>query len=97
MQFVRLGTCLFLIMSWLAGVCIPAAEAAEETWSSRISLQWKYDDNINYSSRNKVRDWIYEVRPELTWRHRTERDDLRFTARLLGQKYDTESELDTLD
>jgi len=84
-------------MSWLAGVCIPAAEAAEETWSSRISLQWKYDDNINYSSRNKVRDWIYEVRPELTWRHRTERDDLRFTARLLGQKYDTESELDTLD
>jgi len=84
-------------MSWLAGVCIPAAEAAEETWSSRISLQWKYDDNINFSSRNKVRDWIYEVRPELTWRHRTERDDLRFTASLLGQKYDTESELDTLD
>ena len=99
MQFIRLGACGCFIMVLLATtvLCLTAAEAAEETWSPRISLQWKYDDNINFSSRNKVRDWIYEVRPELTWRRRTERDDLRFTARLLGQKYDTESELDTLD
>ena len=97
MQFMRLGACWCFIMVLLAAVCLPAAEAAEETWNPRISLQWKYDDNINFSSRHVERDWIYEVRPELTWRRRTERDDLRFTARLLGQKYDTESELDTLD
>ncbi|MEA1866515.1 MAG: hypothetical protein U9N19_00200 [Thermodesulfobacteriota bacterium] len=83
--------------SLLAGVWLLAAEAAEVTWNPRVDLRLKYNDNINFSSRNKVRDRIYEIRPELTWRRLTERDDLRFTARLLGQKYDTESELDTLD
>lgn len=98
MKFMHLGACWCLIVVLLVAVCLTAAEAAEETWYPRVSLQWKYDDNIRYSSRNKVRDWIYEVRPELTWQRRTERgDDLRLTARLLGQKYDTESELDTLD
>lgn len=98
MQFMRLGACWCFIMVLLAvAVCLTAAEAAEDTWNPTISLQWKYDDNINFSSRNKVRDWIYEICPELRWQRRTERDDLRFTGSLLRQKYNTKSELDTLD
>ncbi|MEA3386670.1 MAG: hypothetical protein U9Q89_09555 [Thermodesulfobacteriota bacterium] len=85
--------------SLLAGVWLSVAEAAEVTWTPRVDARLEYDDNINFSdqSKDKEQDWIYKVQPELTWRRRTDRDDLRFTACLLGQKYDTWDELDTLD
>ncbi len=97
MQFMRLGTCLFLIISWLAGVWLSAAEAAEVTWNPRVDLRLKYDDNINFSSRYAEHDWIYEIRPELKWRRRTDQNDFSLSAQLLGQKFDTHSDLDTLD
>jgi len=63
----------------------------------KLSLDITYDDNINFSSKEPRRDWIYEVRPSLSWRYRTERDTLDVMAGLRGLKYDTEHDLDTLD
>jgi len=64
-----------------------------------VDLRLKYDDNINFrnQSQDREHDWIYEVKPKLTWQRRTDRDDLRFTAFLVGWKYDTNRDLDTLD
>jgi hypothetical protein len=63
----------------------------------RLSLDLTYDDNILFSRKSPRRDWIYEIRPSLSWRYRTERDILDIKAGLHGQKYDTEHDLDTLD
>ena len=98
MKFIHLVICwLFFMTSLLAGVWLSAAEAAEVTWTPRVDARVKYDDNINFSSSHAEHDWIYEVKPELTWQRRTDRDDLRFTAFLVGKKYDTNRDLDTLD
>jgi hypothetical protein len=63
----------------------------------RLSLDLTYDDNILFSRRSPQRDWIYGIRPSLSWRYRTERDILDIKAGLHGQKYDTEHDLDTVD
>lgn len=63
----------------------------------KISAQLNYDDNIVFSRNNPRSDWIYEMWPSLSWKYRTERDILAVTARLHGQKYSSENELNTLD
>jgi hypothetical protein len=96
-KLLRLGIYLFFMISLLAGVWLSAAEAAEVTWNPSVDLRLKYDDNINFSSRYAEHDWIYEIRPELKWRRRTDQNDFSLSAQLLGQKFDTHSDLDTLD
>lgn len=98
MKFIHLVICwLFFMTSLLAGVWLSTAEAAEVTWNPRVDARVKYDDNINFSSRYAEHDWIYEIRPELKWRRRTDQNDFSLSARLLGQKFDTHSDLDTLN
>ncbi len=97
MKLLRLGIYLFFMTSLLAGVWLSSAEAAEVTWNPRVDLRLKYDDNINFSSRYAEHDWIYEIRPELKWRRRTDQNDFSLSAQLLGQKFDTHSDLDTLN
>jgi hypothetical protein len=94
---MRLGIYLFFMISLLAGVWLSVAEAAEVTWNPSVDARLKYDDNINFSSRYAEQDWIYEIRPGLEWRRRTDQNDFSLSARLLGQKFDTHSDLDTLD
>jgi hypothetical protein len=75
----------------------PGYSMAIQELIPRLSLDLTYDDNILFSRRSPQRDWIYEVRPSLSWRYRTERDILDVMAGLHGQKYNTEHDLDTLD
>lgn len=97
MKLLRLGIYLFFTISLSAGVWLSATEAAEVTWNPRVDARLKYDDNINFSSHFEEQDWIYEIRPELKWRRRTDQNDFSLSAQLLGQKYDTHTDLDTLD
>ena len=75
----------------------PGYSMAIQELIPRLSLDLTYDDNILFSRKSPRRDWIYEIRPSLSWRYRTERDILDIKAGLNGQKYDTEHDLDTLD
>jgi len=75
----------------------PGYSMAIQELIPRLSLDLIYDDNILFSREEPRRDWIYEIRPSLSWRYRTERDILDIKAGLNGQKYDTEHDLDTLD
>lgn len=98
MKLLRLGIYLSFMVSLLAaGVWLSATEAAEVTWNPSVDAKLKYDDNIIFSSRYEEHDWIYEIRPELKWRRRTDQNDFSLSAQLLGQKFDTHSDLDTLD
>ncbi len=75
----------------------PGYSMAIQELIPRLSLDLTYDDNILFSRRSPQRDWIYGIRPSLSWRYRTERDILDIKAGLHGQKYDTEHDLDTVD
>ncbi|MBW1932279.1 MAG: hypothetical protein JRF20_08695 [Deltaproteobacteria bacterium] len=75
----------------------PVHSMAIQELIPKLSLDLTYDDNINFSYTLSQRDWIYEIRPSLSWRYRTERDILDVRAGLHGQKYNTEDDLDTLD
>jgi hypothetical protein len=88
---------LFMLLLLAPVFLWPGHSMAMQELIPRLSLDLTYDDNINFSSEEPRRDWIYEVRPSLSWRYRTERDILDVMAGLHGQKYDTEDDLDTLD
>ena len=89
--------CLSVLLLVVPVFLWPGHSMAIQELIPKLSLDITYDDNINFSREEPRRDWIYEVRPSLSWRYRTERDILDVRAGLRGQKYDTEHDLDTLD
>ncbi|PXF57309.1 MAG: hypothetical protein C4B58_10440 [Deltaproteobacteria bacterium] len=89
--------CLSVLLLVVPVFLWPGHSMAIQELIPKLSLDVTYDDNINFSSKERRRDWIYEVRPSLSWRYRTERDTLDVMAGLRGLKYDTEHDLDTLD
>ncbi|HID98415.1 MAG TPA: hypothetical protein EYP57_09570 [Thermodesulfobacteriaceae bacterium] len=84
---------LFLIIT---AATAPLVHADLQTITFRIDLRTVYNDNITFSSSNKIRDMILEAVPEVMWRYSTERNTAYATARLKGKLYWDHDEVNTI-
>ncbi len=70
---------------------------AESKLNSRISIKETYNDNINFSNREKKDDFIFTITPLLRWNCQTEKTWTTANAKLDVIRYSEKDDLDKIN
>ncbi len=86
----------FIAFMFVSGQC-RISLAGLTTIRPSLGTRLTYDDNIIFTKRKPVDDWIYEILPGLDIKYQDARNTVDLKTNGQGQHYNTENDLDTFD
>ncbi len=91
----RAWTALALLLAGVLGAKIGVA--ADLSVVPSVNLKSEYNSNINFSTTNRVNDYIFTLQPSAQFNYTTEVGQLQGVLGLNGRHFITQSQLDHID
>ncbi len=94
---LKKALCLIPSFVCLFVLCGKATNAADWSFNPGIEVSEEYNDNVLFTERATLEDFITSIKPKMQLLGRTERTQLRLDSTVAGEKYCRYEDLDTVN